>query len=72
MKITYDLSTHKGLPIGKELYLGGSDICNRYLRREDGIIEIQRIVRYGKNGETWYATEKEFDEWRGKLRNTFG
>ena len=65
----YDISTHDKLPIGKELYLGGSDVCNRYLRRADGIIEIQRIVRWGTNGQTWYATPEEYDNWREKSRS---
>ena len=62
------ISTHEDLPINKELWLGDRFICNRYLRRADGIIEVQRIVRYGKNGETAYMTPQAFDEWRAEIR----
>lgn len=68
MRQKYNLSTHEGLPVGKELWLGSDDICNRYLRREDGIIEVQRIVRVGKNGATEYMTAQEFDAWRAEIR----
>jgi len=59
------IKSHKDLPVGKELWLGPShqQFCNRYLRRADGVIELQHIYRYGKNGETQYMTPAEFDKW---------
>jgi hypothetical protein len=68
MKIT----SHKDLTINKEYYLGNDQICNRYLRRDDNIIEVQRIVRIGKNGETQFMTLQEFDNWRNKIKRMAG
>jgi hypothetical protein len=66
------LKTHEDLQIGKEKYLGPShgQFANRYLRRSDGVVEVQRIVRYGKNGETVEYTLSEFDKWLELCRNT--
>ena len=65
------INTHKDLPVGKELWLGPShqQFCNRYLRREDGMIEVQNIHRYGKKQKTNVMTPAEFDAWREHIRN---
>ena len=57
------LRSCKDLPVNKELYLGPShqQFCNRYLRRADGVIEVQNIYRHGKPAKTQYMTEQEFD-----------
>jgi len=54
---------HDDLPIGKERWLGPShqQFCNRYLRRGDGMVEVQNIYRYAKPGITKIMTEAEFD-----------
>ena len=59
------IRSYKDLPIGKELYLGPAhqQFCNRYLRRDDNIIEVQNIYRYGKPSKTMYMTEQEFNKW---------
>ena len=63
------IQSYTDLPIGKELFLGPKhqNFCNRYLRRPDGLIEVQNIYRYAKSGETQIMTGKEFDAWRDKV-----
>ena len=58
------IRTHKDLPIGKEVFAGTMhyDVCNRYLRREDGIIEVQHLYRFGNDSKTKEMTAIEFDD----------
>jgi len=64
------LNSHTDLPIGEEKWLGPShgQFCNRYLRRTDGIVELQHIYRHSQSSETQYLSEHDFDRWLNSCR----
>jgi len=59
--------THKDLPMNQTLFLGNDQICNRYFRSADGV-DVQRISRWAKDGDTQRMTYAEFDAWLAEIR----